>query len=43
MSVGSWGVEEADALGDQVFRTQGFQCVPVIFERYELLHGMLPW
>jgi hypothetical protein len=36
-------VEEFDAVRDEVFWTQVFQRLPVIFERNELLHGILPW
>ena len=35
-------VEHADTIGNQVFGTQVFQYVPVVFERNELLHGMFP-
>lgn len=36
-------VEEFDAVRDEVFWTQVCQCVPIIFERNELLHEMLLW
>jgi hypothetical protein len=34
-------IQQADAIGNQILGTQSLQCVPVVFERNELLHGML--
>ncbi|OOG49411.1 hypothetical protein B0E50_04610 [Rhodanobacter sp. C01] len=34
-------IQQADAIGNQILGTQSLQCVPIVFERNELLHGML--
>jgi len=33
---------DADVIGDEHVGTQVFQGVPVVFKRYELLHGAAP-
>ena len=36
-------IEKFDAIRNEVLWTEIFQCGPIIFERNELLHEMLPW